>query len=95
MTTTKKAAARKPKKEIIHHDIIGRPIPLNSFVAFSVGSELRLAKVIKITPKMVRVRVVNANVTSWYRGEHTRYPCDVAVLHEDEYLTMHLLKGDY
>lgn len=92
MTTTKKPAVKKTKKEIIHNDIIGRPIPLNSFVVFSVGSELRLAKVIKITPKMVRVKVIYATVTSWYKGEHTRYPCDVAVIDQNEYLTMHLLK---
>jgi hypothetical protein len=92
MTTDKKPAAKRTKKEIIHHDIIGREIPINSFVVFSVGSELRLAKVIKLTPKMVRVRIVNAVTRTWYNGEHTRYPQDVAVLPQDEYLTLHLIK---
>lgn len=82
---------RTPKKELVHFDIIGRKIKVGDFVAVSVYNRLEVAKVIKINPKMVKIQILNANTNTWYKGEHNRYPTDMAIL-DNEYLTFYLIK---
>lgn len=80
------------KKEITHNDIIGRKIKVSDFVAVVVYGKLSVAKVIKLTPKMVKIQILNASTNIWYNGEHNRYPDDMAIL-DNEFLTFYLIRS--
>lgn len=75
-----------------HTDIIGRKLKIGDFVATTISNQLHIAKVIKLNPKMVKVRLLNVNTTTWYNGEHNRYSVDTVLL-DGEYLTLYLLKN--
>lgn len=49
-----------PIKETPHRDVLGRPINIGDFVVISYHNGLKVCKVGKSTPKMVRVFPVNA-----------------------------------
>jgi len=83
--------ARTPKKQPDHKDIIGRNLSVGDYVSVVVRNRLHVAKVIKLNPKMVKIRILNAATNKWYAGEHNRYPSDMALL-DGEYLTMYILK---
>lgn len=79
------------KKEIEHTDIIGRKITVGNFVATTIKDRLQVGKVLKLTPKMVKIKLLNAHTTDGYNGQHNRYPEDMAIL-DSEYLTFYLVK---
>lgn len=81
----------KTKQELIHKDIIGRQLKVGDFVSVVIYNKLEVAKVIKLNPKMVRVKILNVKTNNWYKGEHNRYSTDMALL-DGEYLTMYLIK---
>ena len=83
---------KTPKKEPEHKDIIGRTINVGDFVSVVVHNSLHVAKVIKLNPKMVKVKILNAKTNNWYNGEHNKYSYDM-VLIDNEYLTMYLLRS--
>ena len=78
--------------EIKHYDVIGRPINVGDFVAVTIYNKLQIGQVIKLNPKMVKVKLLNVKTSNWYSGEHNRYPSDMALL-DGEYLTFYLLKN--
>ena len=80
------------KQQPNHKDIIGRPINIGDFVATVIANKLHVGKVIKLNPKMVKVRLLNTKTTNWYNGEHNKYPSDMALI-DGEYLTMYILKN--
>jgi hypothetical protein len=67
-----------PKIEIEHNDILGRPIAVGDCVAFSSYNNMAIATVIKLTPKMVKVKEIGINAT-WYTGNN-KYPKDLVIL---------------
>ena len=81
---------KKPLPE--HKDIIGRNLKVGDFVSVVIYNNLQVAKIVKLNPKMVKVKVLNAKTNNWYSGEHNRYPSDMALL-DGEYLTMYLIKS--
>lgn len=84
----------KQKKVIEHRDIIGRKLNVNDYVCVCVNNTLRVAVVIKLTAKMAKIKILDAERNRWYTGEHYRYPSDLIVMGENEYLTMFLLKAN-
>ena len=78
--------------KIKHYDVIGRPINVGDFVAVTIYNKLQIGQVIKLNPKMVKVKLLNVKTSNWYSGEHNRYPSDMALL-DGEYLTFYLLKN--
>ena len=85
-------STKKIKEPIIHLDIIGRWIQVGDYVAAINCGALHVAKVTKMTPKMVKVKILNAGINNWYSGEHFRYAADLAVI-DGQYLTMHLIRN--
>lgn len=83
---------RTPKKQPEHKDIIGRKLSVGDYVSVVVRNSLHVAKVIKLNPKMVKIKILNSTTNKWYSGEHNRYPSDMAIL-DGEYLTMYILKS--
>lgn len=82
---------RVPKAAPEHKDIIGRTINVGDFVSVVISNSLRIAKVVKLNPKMVKVKILNAKTSNWYSGEHNKYSYDMALI-DGEYLTMYILK---
>ena len=74
-------------KEIQHQDIFGRKLAVGDFVAAPYwNSNLGVFSIIKLTPKMVRLRRIGGS-----RGEKTAYPVDVVKVDGPE-VTMYCLK---
>ena len=78
-----------PKVKIEHNDILGRPIAVGDCVAFSSYNNMAIATVIKLNPKMVKVKEIGINAT-WYTGNN-KYPQDLVILNESD-VTMYLLQ---
>jgi hypothetical protein len=75
------------KKETIHNDIFGKRVDVGDFVAAPYwNSRLEIFSVIKITPKMLRLRRIGAKI------EKTAYPVDVVKV-EGADVTMYCLKN--
>jgi len=72
----------------IHNDLLGRPLVEGDCVAFSSGNSLHIGVVIKLTPKMVKVKVAN----SGWGWKTNKYPEDVVRV-EGADVTMYLLKN--
>lgn len=76
----------------LHVDILGRPLAVGDCVACPANNGLAVARVVKLTAKMVRVRRVGAKVSIWgkYRGT-TKYARDLVKLEGPE-VSFYLLK---
>ena len=75
-----------PKEIPEHKDILGRVLAVGDHVAYPDTNNLRLGRIDKLNPKMVRVntgRVWNPNVN--------KYPIDIVKLDGPD-LVMYLLK---
>ena len=82
-------------KEINPHlDILGRPLTVGDCVACPANNGLAVARVIKLTNKMVRVRRVGAKASIWgkYR-DTTKYSKDLVKL-EGSDVSFYILKND-
>ena len=79
------------KQEIEHNDIIGRKIKVGNFVATYFRHKLQVGKILKITPKKAKVKLLNAAITPQYTGEHYIYPADMITV-DGEHLTFYLMK---
>jgi hypothetical protein len=55
------------KEPIEHKDLLGNPITLESKLAVSHRNSLKICSILKITPKMMRVKPLF--VTSYWRDE--------------------------
>lgn len=82
-------------KQIIHKDIIGNPIVVGDIVAVTHNNDLKIARVLKQTAKMVRIQILFYVAGRWGNpsGEFLRYPTDMVVLTGNERLTYYLLTG--
>ena len=78
-----------PKVKIEHNDILGRPIAVGDCVAFASYNNMAIATVIKLNPKMVKVKEIGINAT-WYTGNN-KYPQDLVILTESD-VTMYILQ---
>lgn len=78
--------------EIVKHlDKLGREIKLNDCVVAPHHNSLMIAKVIKINPKMIKIKKINAIITNYYSGEYNKYGSDLVILNGPE-ITAYLLK---
>ena len=75
-------------KEIPKHtDVFGQELLVDDCVVFPAHNSMIVGKVIKLTPKMVRVQKVGGKWSS----EWNKYPLDLVKVHGPE-VTMYLLK---
>jgi hypothetical protein len=76
--------------EIDHTDLLGRPVGLDDSVAFVHHNQMIVGKVIKVTPKQVRVVPLISN----YRSEtgYLKYTKQCVLVGGPD-LTLHLLKN--
>ena len=79
------------KPPITHQDKLGREIEVGSCVAVAHHNTLAVATVVKLTPKMVRIKIANIATNSWYQGHHNKYGDQMVVI-EGPSVTMYLLK---
>ena len=75
----------------VHLDKLGREITEGACVAVAHHNSLAVATVIKLTPKMVRIKIANITTNSWYYGHHNKYGDQMVVIDGPE-VTMYLLK---
>jgi hypothetical protein len=73
--------------DFVHQDRLGKQINLGDCVVASHYNSLIVAKVIKLTPKMVRITKL-ASRQSW---EYTKYPEDLVIINGAD-VTAYLLK---
>jgi hypothetical protein len=73
-----------------HHDLLGREVKEDDYVAFTHHNSLYVGKVIKITPKQVRVIPMLTN----YRSDkgYLKYTSQCCLVGGPE-LTYHILKN--
>ena len=77
-------------KEIPEHkDILGQPLALGDCVVFPSSNNMYVGTVIKINPKMIKVKRIGAKTRY---GELNKYPEDLAKVSGAE-VTMYLLKN--
>jgi len=76
------------KEKVIpeHTDILGRPLEVGQCVAYAAGNRLYVATVVKLNPKMVKVKQAGTK----YNSEHHKHPGDLVVL-EGADVTFYLL----
>jgi hypothetical protein len=72
-----------------HRDKLGQELQLDDCVAFPSSNSLLIGKIVKLTPKLVRVAKLPA--PNW-RAEWNKYPVDIIKL-DSAAVTMFLLKG--
>lgn len=87
--TEKKTTVPKAAPE--HRDILGRIINVGDFVAVSVHNDMKIARVTKLNPKMVKVQILNVKTSMWYTGTHNKYADDMVIV-DGPYVTMYILK---
>lgn len=75
----------------IHKDKLGKPIGVSDCVVVPHNNQLIIARVVKINPKMVKIKDLVPNKCNWYTGEFHKYPEDILVINWPE-VTAYLLK---
>ncbi len=78
-------------EEIKHYDKLGKLINVGDCVAAPYNNSLMISKVVKITPKMVKIKKFNTSSRSWHSGEYSKYPTDLVILDGAD-VTAYLLK---
>ena len=71
--------------QTVYKDKIGRPINIGDLVTYINYNQLCIGKIIKATPKMVRIQSISG------RNETVKYPSEILVIDQTEYLTLYLL----
>ena len=79
-------------EEITHLDKLGREIKLGDCVVAPNHNNLMIAKVIKLNPKMVKIKKFNTSQKSWNTGEYNKYSSDLVILDGPE-VTAYLLRS--
>lgn len=69
-----------------HRDILGQSLAIGDPVVYPVSNSMCVGTVVKLNPKMVKVRQVGS------KWEQNKYPTDVARVSGAE-VTMYLLKN--
>ena len=75
----------------VHLDKLGREIEEGACVAVAHHNSLEVATVVKLTPKMIKIKIANITSNSWYQGHHNKYGDQMVVI-EGPSVTMYLLK---
>lgn len=78
-------------EEIKHLDKLGREIKLDDCVVAPYHNSLMIAKVVKLNPKMVKIKKFSTITKGWSTGEYNKYSNDLIVLDGPE-VTAYLLK---
>lgn len=81
--------AKKPKVviPINHKDLLGRDLDVGNFVvASSYGNDLAVYSIVKMTPKMIRIKRTKS------KHDKPVYPAQVVKLTDEQELTMLILK---
>lgn len=77
-------------KEIEHTDILGNPILENSKLAVSHKNMLKICSIVKVSPKMLRVKPI---ANKHYRGEgYLVYPTQTVVVDGPDVMA-YILRG--
>ena len=77
-----------------HQDLLGRALSVGDCVVYPQANALHIGTVIKLTPKMVKVKKVKVSPSRWYTGEANKYPSDLVKVEGPE-VTMFLLKNSH
>jgi hypothetical protein len=72
----------------VHNDLLGQQLSIGDCVVFSINSGLSLATVVKLHPKMVRIKRVDPK----WAWSMNKYPHALVKVHGAE-ITMYLLKN--
>lgn len=62
-----------------HRDILGKDISLDDIVAFSHHNMLKIGKVVKLNPKMLKIKEFRKN-RSWGGGEYNIYSSETVII---------------
>lgn len=76
------------KEPIVHRDILGRVLTVGDHIAYPDANQLKIGRVDKLNPKMIRVSTGNQ-----WRGTVNKYPSDLTKLEGPE-LMWYLLNKD-
>lgn len=79
-------------EEIKHLDKLGREIKLGDCVVAPSHNSLMIARVIKLNPKMIKIKKFNTHQRSWHQGEYNKYSEDLVILDGPE-VTAYLLRS--
>lgn len=71
-----------------HRDVLGQPLAVGDCVVFPSSNSMYVGTVVKLNPKMVKVKRVGTRST-W---EQNKYPADLARVSGAE-VTLYLLKN--
>ena len=75
--------------EISHKDLLGRDLEIGNFVVASThGNDLGVYSIVRMTPKMIRVKKLKQ------KYDRPLYPTQVVKLTDEKELTMLLLKEE-
>ncbi len=67
------------KESPTHHDILGKEVNIEDIVAFSHHNQLKIGKVIKLNPKMLKIKEFRKN-RSWGGGEYNIYSSETVII---------------
>ena len=77
-------------KEVEHKDLLGNPITENSKLAVSHHNSLKICSIVKLNPKMLRVKPINQH----YRGDgYLVYPTQTVVVDGPDVMA-YILRGN-
>lgn len=81
------------KKTIQHFDIFDKEITVGSFVAASWNNcDLKVCEVIKVNPKMIKVKRLEIGDKKFYRNEKNKYPHELVLVDKDD-VVMYILRN--
>ena len=98
MTTKPGKQIMSTKQEIVHTDKLGNPLNVGDFVAYPHNSILKIGQIIKLNPKMVKVKSVikKKSKRPWLDNREdsgtNKYPTDCIVV-RGELVTLYVLKN--
>lgn len=75
-----------------HFDKLGNRVNINDVVAVAHHNGLMIARIIKIHPKLIRVRDFKNAKYSWATGEYNKYSSDMVKIPEPD-AVMYILKN--
>lgn len=75
-----------------HLDAIGQEIRFNDVVAFWQSNSIKIGRVIKLHPKMIRLKELKKSKHSWNTGEYNKYPADTVII-DGEQAMIYILKN--
>jgi hypothetical protein len=76
---------------IKHLDRLGREVKLDDCVVAPYNNSLMIAKVVKLNPKMVKIKKFSTITRPRSTGEYSKYSNDLVILNGPE-VTAYLLK---